>query len=52
MSLGAVQADNISGLRKSLDILCMGGKPINTYLKGQGRDVLSGISKPTLTDAG
>lgn len=30
----------------------MAGKSINTYLKGQGREVLSGISNPIVIDAG
>jgi len=46
-----VQADNVSRLRKALGI-CMGSESINTYLKGQGRDVLSGIPNPTVRDAG
>lgn len=51
LSREAVQADNVSKLRKALDIF-MGSKSIETYLKGQGRDVLSGISNPTVIDAG
>lgn len=51
LSLEAVQANNVSKFRKVLDKF-MAGKSINTYLKGQGREVLSGISNSIVIDAG
>lgn len=47
----AVQADRVGRLRKVRDTV-MASKSIKAYLKGQGRDVLSGNSNPTVIDAG
>lgn len=47
----AVQADRVGRLRKVRDTV-MASKSIQAYLKGQGRDVLSGNSNPTAIDAG
>lgn len=51
LSPEAVQADNVSRLRKEFNIF-MGSKAINTDVKGQGRDGLLGVPHPPARDAG
>lgn len=47
----AVQADRAGRLRKVQDA-AVASKSVEAYLKGQGRDVLSGNSNPAVIDAG